>query len=454
MDLSGQFSSGALDHRISLGASYSYSNNGGQGIVMDADRPRFLSGDQNERPYSYEYTPSLHNLGLYVEDNISTTIAGKEFSASVGLRHDFQNGKGYLQPRINSRLSINKKWQINVAYGISVKGPTLAHRYPAPEWIDIPLLQYYTGYADQSINLMFTDKHIPDNSHLKSSKATQMEIGVRHQGEFISTSLFAYLKKNRNGFASNSNFRNYTLPEYEVRHTFGEKAEYFPTGKMIAYAGLTSYQVGNDVSSDNYGLELMLSTRKIQSIQTSFYFSSVLSYNYYNNKRIRVYTSDKDIEIDGHQVWYRLFNPRETDRYSLMSKFGSTTHLPKIGFIVSFNADVFWFNSVYQDKTAHYPIAYINDRLEYVAIENFNPDDPVLGQLKLAEGKDVSQPIVYGIVNMTIAKEIRKNLRFSLAAYNAFDLHPEYYEERPDGTIREFKYNNPVSITGSISLRF
>src|SRR5690606_2778173 len=109
----------------------------------------------------------------------------------------------------------------------------------------------------------------------------------------ISTSLFAYLKKNRNGFASNSNFRDYTLPEYEVRHTPGEKAEYYPTGRMVTYAGLTTYQVGNDVSSDNYGLELMLSTRKIHSIQTSFHFSSVLSYNYYNNKRVRIYTNEK-----------------------------------------------------------------------------------------------------------------------------------------------------------------
>ena len=454
MDLSGQFSSGPLDHRISLGASYSYSNNGGKGIVMDADRPRFLSGDQNERPYSYEYTPSLQNFGVYIEDQISTTIAGKAFSTSVGLRHDFQNGKGYLQPRINSRLSLNKNWQLNAAYGISVKGPTMAHRYPAPEWIDIPLLQYYTGYADQSINLMFTDKHIPDNSHLKSSKATQLEIGARYQNRFLSASLFAFFKNSRNGFASVANFRDYILPEYEVRHTPGEKAEYYPTGNMVQYAGLTSYQVRNDVSSDNHGLELMLSTRKIQSIQTSFNFSSVLSYNFYKNKSIRVHTPDKDIEIDGHKIWYALYNPKESERYSLMSKFGSTTHIPKIGFIVSFNADVFWINSMYQDKDSQNPIAYINDRMEYFAIENFNPDDPVLGQLRLSPGKDVSQPIIYGIVNMSIIKEIRKNLRFSLSAYNAFDLHPEYYKEMPDGSIVEFKYNNPVSITGGISLKF
>src|SRR5690554_4149545 len=454
MDLSGQFSSGPLDHRISFGANYSYSNNGGKGIVMDGDRPRFLSGDQNERPYSYEYTPSLQNLGLYLEDQVSTTIAGKAFSTSLGLRYDFQNGKGYLQPRINSRLSLNKNWQINAAYGISVKGPTLAHRYPAPEWIDIPLLQYYTGYADQSINLMFTDKHIPDNSHLQSSKATQIEIGVRYQNDFISSSLFAFFKKNRNGFASTASFRNYTLPEYEVRHTPGEKAEYYPTGNMINYAGLSSYQVRNDVSSDNHGLEFMLSTRKVQSIQTSFNFSTVLSYNFYKNAAVRVKVPEKDIEIDGHKIWYSLFNPEESERYSLMSKLGSTTHIPKIGFIVSFNADLFWLNSIYQDKTSHYPIAYINDQLEYFAIENFNPDDPVLGQLKLSPGKDRSQPIIYGIVNMSIAKEIRKNLRFSLTAYNAFDLHPEYYKELPDGTILELKYNNPVSITGGISLKF
>lgn len=457
LNFSGNLNTGNLEHRLGYGLHYSFTNNGGKGIVSDPERPRWANnGNQNERPYSFEYNPAVHNMGYYIEDNIKTQFLGKPLFMGIGLRHDLQNGKGYLQPRINTRYSITEKWQLNAAFGISTKAPTLAHRYPSPAWIDIPLLQYYTGYADQSIYLVFTDKIVPDNSLLKASQSKQFEGGVNYKNDFITSSIFAYVKNNRDGFSSEVDYREYSLPEYDYTHQVGETAEYFPTGNLINYAGIGNYVVGNNITSDTYGIEWMFSTQKIKAIETSFNGSLNFSYSEYFNKANRIYTLENEVEIDGRKVWYSVFKPQKDETYTLMTKFSSSTHIPKIGFIIRFNADVFWMNDTYRDKTSDDPIAYINDQSIYTTIQNFDPTDPVLGLLKrnTSSQKNTIQPLVYGIVNLSISKEIQKNIRFSITAYNAFNLHPESYKVLEDGSIQQFTYNKPVSLTGGINIKF
>lgn len=450
------FSTGSWKHSVGYGFSYNYSNNGGKGIVSDPDRPRWVnSGGQNERPYSFETAPSISNYGLYIEDNITSQIAGKQLNTNIGLRHDIQNGYHTLQPRINSSLELNKKWQLNFAYGIATKAPTLAHRYPSPTWMDITLLSVVN--SDQALHLVYTERIDPDNSHLKPSKTTQFETGVRYKDQFITASLFGYYKKSTNGFDTKQVLRPTELPKYAYE-IVDSKINYFPTGQTTVYTSLSDYQIYNLTSSDNYGLELSIATKKIKAIQTSFNFSTAFSYNSYFKDAENITTLTQTTAILSDSAWYAIYPKEKKNMYSLMTKVGTTTHIPKIGIVVNFNADVFWLKSENREnKNWREPIGYINNKMETVYFNS--PAEIEAGKntigLKTYNIFYAKQPMVYGILNMSIAKEIKKNIRISISAYNAISLHPEKYYINPEnGQETHFTYNSPTSITGGISIKF
>src|SRR5690606_38615517 len=123
---------GGIRHNLSYGASYSYANNGGKGIIADPDKPRWVNrGGQNDRPYNFSFNPASHSYGFYIENAFKFNVLGKEVSTRAGLRKDIYNGKpGAWQPRINSTVKLSEPLSLNIAYGISTKSPSLAHRYP------------------------------------------------------------------------------------------------------------------------------------------------------------------------------------------------------------------------------------------------------------------------------------------------------------------------------------
>jgi len=456
LNLNTYFDTGSSRHNIGYGVSYNYSNNGGKGIISDPDRPRWIGqGEQNERPYSFEISPSMVNYGLYVEDNITTPIGSKVLRTNIGLRHDIQNGYHALQPRINTSLELSKKWQVNFAYGIATKAPTLAHRYPSPTWLDVTLLSVVN--SSEALHLVYTERIDPDNSHLKPSKTAQFEGGVRYTDKFITSSLFGYIKKSRDGFDTKPILRPTILPEYAAKIENG-KIVYSQTGNSRVYTGLSDYQIYNLVSSDNYGLELSLSTKKLKAIQTSFNFSTTLSYSSYFKDAESISPLTETTPFLADTAWYAIYPSEKKNIYSLMTKIGSNTHISKVGIVVSLNADIFWLKTEKREtENWRTPIGYINNQMEtiyFTTQQDIDAGANILG-IKSHNSFYDKQPLVYGIVNLSVAKEIKKNIRIAFSAYNALSLHPEKYYVNPEtGSEILYKYNSPASFTGSISIKF
>src|SRR5690606_27053865 len=99
---------------------------------------------------------------------------------------------------------------------------------------------------------------------------------------------------------------------------------------------------------------------------------------------------------------------------------------------------------------------YINGDMEYKEIENFDTSHPIYGFLNATPRSEINtyQYMIYGIVNLSVAKEIRKNIRLAITAYNALNLHPEHYRITDDGREQHFVYNRDLSVTGGITIRF
>jgi hypothetical protein len=450
------FSTGELNHNIRIGIDLSYADNKGEGIVVFADRPRWIDiKDQNARPYNYENSVAeIFNTGFYAQNNMKLPLGSSSMNISAGVRYNIQNGYGNWQPRINVSYPLSKAWELTAGYGISTKSPTLAHRYPAPAWLDIPLLTLYTGQPNENLYLVYTQKVIVNNSELKPARSSQFETGIRYSSKWINTSLFGYIKRDRDGFNSYNKFLPLELPEYSYTHTPGQPIKYFPTGNIITYATTGIFVVTNGLESDNYGAEWMMQLSKIKAIQTGFTISHALSMSRYKESAdLQTEAVSDDWIRAGSKALYGVYKPGESFNWSLMSKVNSDTHIPALGFVVSLSADIFWARNTWDKQDTQIPIGYIDRNMQYVPIDKFDPNNTDYNYLRKGNETQTETKLksAYATFSLRLAKEIQQRLRITFSVYNFINAQSAYYNPTTQTyvTLRE-----PINITAGINLKF
>lgn len=450
-----EFNTGKIKHFLSIGGNFSLSSNKGQGVLFDSKRPRWAGRDsQNERPYNFELIPSLINTGVYIEDKFSFKLFSKVFNVSAGLRYDDQNGFGSFQPRINSSYAIAKDLKLNMAYGIATKAPTMAYRYPSPTYLDVSLLNYFTSNAKTDLFLVYTQKYTPDNSNLRPSKSTQFELGLSWDKKTFSTSIFGYFKNNIDGFYAQETYYPMVIPIYEIIPNPGGKPGYFDTGNTRIEVNTAAKVIKNGVSSENYGIEWFISTKKIKAIQSSFSFNSSFSLSNYHNVGFTVQPAKEENILAEKKAWYAIYPSTGNRNWSLTSRLNSDTHIPKFGFVVSLYADIVWQQYLKNFDAFRYPMAYLDKNGNYYTIKSFDAANPDYGHLlplpsaKEGEGK---LPFPYGNLSLRLSKELKKRIRMSINAYNFLNIQPNYYNTV---TNKRTTYNNPTSVGAELTIKF
>ncbi|UVD78931.1 TonB-dependent receptor [Myroides albus] len=441
-----------FEHLITAGISLNYHDNLGKGTIYKADQPRwFQNNNQNERPYDFRRNEGQADYGIYIMDNFKSYLFNKPLDGNIGFRTDIQNGKVSYQPRVNIAYQLTPNSRLTLGYGIASKSPSLAHRYPAPIWLDFPLLNFFDdSNINNSLYLVKTVKIESDNNHLKPSTSSQFEVGYTFSNKFLTNNFFGYFKDNKNGFGVKKEYFPIDVPEYRVIGELekGKPIEYEATGN---YNTLTNYSIRrmtNSVRSKSFGFDWTVSTQKIKPLNMYVSLSNSLSYSeYYDQNPTYNEISEESYKRD-YGVYYTVFYPAKTKSLSLMSKLRLTYHIPKIGFIITMNSDIFWFR-----KSLNTEQKYANEYLD-VAMQPIKvqlPED--IQQTISTAGSNYEQPTFY-VINLNATKEIRKNIRIGINTYNFFNIRINKEKKLSDGTRSVINYNAPFSITGSISIKF
>lgn len=445
---------GNTNHTLTYGINSSYSNNGGKGIAYDPDRPRFINvSGTNIRPYSFELIPSAINSGIYFTDNISYRLFGKKVSSNLGVRFDSQNGSISIQPRLNTQITLNNQWSFGLAYGISSKSPTLAQRYPPPAWLDIPLIFAQTNGT--ALYLVYTEKIQGANPDLKPSKSSQAEFTLNFKSKILSMRLNAFYKGNTDGFGSIKQYQQLTLPNYNYNYDASlKKIVYQENGTFTNYFDKSYYKIANVKSSDTYGFDWSISFNKIPAINTSISTSTSFIISKESDPTLDIVPLSTPVIINGQNINYGLYNLSTKDqKYVITSKLNTTTHIPKIGFVVMTNTDIYWankLNSQYSNSIQP-AVGYLNQSMQAVALPEGQSRGIPPRNLQLT---NTDQKLVYAVFSMSVAKEINKRIRIAITTYNTFNLRPEYSYLNPDtGVTTTIVYSSPLSVTGGISIK-
>lgn len=434
LDFNADFKTGNTTHFLGFGLSYDYGANKGLGQVLDPKRPRSatsvastsLIGNRSERYYDFNLAVAQQNVGLYAEDIFKLNLFDRELNIRGGVRYDLQNSMPSFSPRLNMNYVLNPKVKIGFAYGLAFKSPSLSQLYPGPTYYEIPLLNAYNGNAGESIYLAYVSRYDPDGSTLKSSKSQTFEFTSQIKIKDFNLSLALFHKQSTNGISTVANRTYVTLPVYTAAMQTGTKPIVTETGtKQYMY---TYHTFNNDLTSDNQGLEVMLSTPQIKQIATQFSLSGgIFRTNYETKSPYQKSFEDSGTTMADYAV-IGYYEPTKRISYLSNARIGSTTHIPKISLMISLTAEFSLMQKNVQKASAGIPVGYLTRDGRYITVNDLDTTNPNYKHLFISQSEINENNIPHIIPNfhLSLAKEIKKRFRFAFNVYNVFNYQPYY----------------------------
>ncbi len=372
---------GKVNNKIKLGADWTTDRNFGIG----ANSPEMETAP-TFREYRYSDVPTMHNVGVYLEDNIMIPVGTGHINLIAGLRNDntIIRGSAYgvtssLSPRFNAKYTVFKRTardgkafrelSFRASWGESVKLPSFAVLFPMPTYRDVRVFASSTNSANESFEAYYTQpRTVEYNPNLKWQRNRMMEIGV--DADILGTriSLAAYYNRTLNVYRVSTRYdrisyaytmdnalvgvpiaaddRAFTINPQSGIVTVSDKTGVLPSQELAyqTYKELSpSYYPDNELNPiDRYGVEWVIEFARIKAIQTDIRIDG----NWYAYKALgtnqvayspTTYRSSKDKMPYPYIGLYYGDNAYSngSESQSLRMNLTLTTHIPRIRMIVS-----------------------------------------------------------------------------------------------------------------------
>lgn len=453
LETNARWNIGGITHYFNIGSTVNYSINNGKGRLADPSRPNKGIGTFGERYYDFSLLHSIYNIGVYAEDRFSIDLFGRPLNIAAGVRWDTQNTYNSFSPRTNISYRISKNAGIGIAYGLAFKAPGMSHRYPGPSFRDFVLLNAYNGFAAQSTSRIYTLRHDPDNSNLKSQQTQTVELSGYWRKGGHSLAMNVFHKISNNGISNLTRYLVLDLPEYTATPVPGQKPIVEQTGYRKYMT--TVSDLSNVLHSQNSGLELMYRLPKIAAIYTSFYVSGGITRS---EARSSAYTfvSYGSERTNPDDVYIAVFPNEKSISYLSNGRVGTATHIPKLKFVVELTAGFQFMNYSKRIKDQLIPVGYYSVDYNYHLINPFDPNNPkhaeIYEQRVLDAAKQNSlQNRFIADYSLSLAKELNKQLRISLNVFNFIDYQPRIYDAK---NSQVFVPNGSPSYGAQINYKF
>ena len=361
---------------LKFGVDYRMDGNRGDGLTFDMANPPKSSGTQTLRPRSFKDIPTLHNLSVFVEDNMRLYVKNTYLDIVAGLRvsnlflDKSKSGRNSIfvaEPRVNASYTfLNSRnnalfdhLSLNGGFGVSNKMPTLLYLYPDYAYFDNQSLAQI-GTGEGSSMALMTTRVIKDtkNPNLKPANSNKWEVGFNFRIRKVKGYITYFNERHRNELGFNSqlvwlNYRRFNVPVGATNLSLvGNNVEYTMNGSRhtATYNAITDMSTwsrpDNTTRSDKHGIEYAFDLGTFRPLRTSLNIDGA----WFHIKR----RSEKDglnyiNDIYDYVPVMPAGSGSVSDRFNTNFRF--ITHIPAIKMIFTTTVQVVWYEntrSVYQ----------------------------------------------------------------------------------------------------------
>lgn len=289
-------------NRLKAGIQWQANGNVGEGEYYED--PALAANGYRPRPY-HEY-PFMHNLSVYVEDNVCIPISSTRLEIMAGLRMEnifikgsLYNKKTTLSPRINTKWEFNKSISLRAGWGITEKLPSFFILYPRQEYRDLNSFGYTVG--SEATYIYYTQPYqMQHNPDLKWQRNSNAELGIDLNFLDTRVSLVGFYNITMNPYFLKTNYSplSYNVYKKPTGYTIEEGAqvrldkntgaveiapkgsdEWTPMDLLVTdrtFVGTTKQCNGANIH--RAGAELIVDFPEIKPIKTSFRFDAAYSF--------------------------------------------------------------------------------------------------------------------------------------------------------------------------------
>ncbi len=440
---------------ILFGFDYKYTANKGDGQIYDFTNPPYVTG-KTARPRSFKDIPAIKNVSIYLEDKLCIPFGSTRLNIQAGARLNnfqaksiFKSDLGiYFEPRFNISYNIlNKKnntifkhLSINAGIGKTFKAPSLIYLYPDNAYVDLKVLDYYTGDPETTTVVFYSRIFDTSNQNLLPAENLKKEIGIDFSVGTVRASITGFKENLTNGFGF--------ARKYESVNYYTYNADEIPNGTVPDLTSLTknyrdyfiSYLVpDNYIRSEKTGVEFDFQLGKIKALRSSFTLDGAWF------KTTRVYSTNLiyDLPSSASSTQYEYLGVYDAGESKISERLNTNlrmiTHIPELRLIVSTTLQMIWFNKYYYPFYDEVPLYLVNkdgDKIIFTEEMRTNPQYVryVNDKLDSYWAQEVMSPLF--LANLRISKEISDNIRLSLFVNNFTNYRPLYQYTRSLSYLR------------------
>lgn len=442
---------GGTKHRWTVGGSWRYSKNYGDGQVYDPTRP--INYSTALRPRAYYDIPGKSLLAGYLEDRMKWSIGRSDFTLQAGVRGNTllgldnaykMQGKWYLDPRINAQWKFPKMYigehplelDLTAGWGTMTMLPSIHQLYPDKQYWDFEELGYF--HENRDYRRIYTKTFIVDvtpyNVEPSTNKKYEVRLGASYQGNNLSVTYFK--ERMTDGFRYSSNPTTFTYRKFDTSGiesstlTAPPAIEDLPSTEKTILNKRTILSNGTRVLKE--GLEFQGSTRRFSTLNTRITATGAWFKTTYTNSGAQWDNSYDQVVLNqivrdmyiGHYDWTSGYIKQQFN-----TSFTFDTYLKKLGFILSTTVECMWWSKREDLIKSGTPYEYMDTNGEIHPYTDESKKDIYLSNLVLPQptvsGGNGKEP-VYALVNLKASKTFGKWIKLSLFVDRILDYTPDY----------------------------
>jgi len=404
----------------------------GQGKIYDPFNPPY--GKLGYRPLSFDEVPALHTASFYLEDEIKGYWRFHPYSINLGFRYEMYNPrkihlegifneKGvveskngtYMNPRIRLKYEPLNDTQIRFSWGKSSKMPSMTNIYNGPVYFDV--VEENISPPD-SVPLISTYVYDWDNTYLEGYQNEKTELSFDRKIGPVGLTL--------TGFYSYSSDipRGVLSPITLVRYRWETwpDGEPTPIDTIFTDAGSGEASYNNVGWHRSYGLEFMLTTKRIERLSTAFRVSA--AYYETGSGGEGIYPASPRINTTLDRTIYPYYHYIEDFRRKMVVNYNADWFIKKLGLWVTFFLQQTLFDGD-QDVIDPYPYASAYyDPIEGRIISITPEQSTALGLNRVFDDDDLElfeKPNDRFLFNVNISKSVGRGAELSLFIHNVLD---------------------------------